>query len=182
MKKLFQLKIAVAAVLMCCTCVCAESDSGLKPGPLLKERTQLKQKLDQAKAQGIGTSGYEAAFASVEQAVGANISESDINSKISSLSTALDAQLDRAKTLKSQHPLAPVGGHGGGFRPLGTSPGSAPRQYGKSVTHTSGDTMESISAKIKESQQRDADLMRNAQQSMDSPEMRALVKNVQQHK
>lgn len=77
------------------------------PGPLLQERQELFEHIQQAGEHGIGTSNYKMAFKALEDQVAAGASEVQIKSRVEELSDALKDQLKRAQILKTQRPLPP---------------------------------------------------------------------------
>lgn len=88
----------------------ASADSpAASPGILYDERKRLLERIKEAKAEGIGVSGYHGAFASLEQSVKGGEPADRLKSRLDSLHKSLDDQLKRSKLLKTQRPIPPQG-------------------------------------------------------------------------
>ncbi len=107
---------------------CFADDEGPAPGPALEARQKLFERIQQAKAQGIGIGGYLQAFRAMEAQVKGGDSDDKINSRVESIHKAVSDQIDRAKVLKTQRPIPPQGSQITGSDPIaqpGPGPGSA---------------------------------------------------------
>lgn len=100
----------------------------LAPGPLMEARKMLRDRIGQAKHEGIGTGPYVAALKQIEDDVKAGKTAEEIKPRIESVARGLKDQLDRKQILKTQRPIPPTasqsGGTGGG--PAGMPPSKGP--------------------------------------------------------
>lgn len=97
-----------AAIALSCVAPCF-ADDGPAPGPALDARQKLFERIQQAKAQGIGISGYLAAFKALEDQVKAGDAADKVTTRVEQINKAVTDQLERAKVLKTQKPLPPQG-------------------------------------------------------------------------
>lgn len=93
----------LVAIALCTSRPCLAEES-LSPGPALKARQILHDKIQLAKSQGIGIAGYQNALAEMEQKVASGCTESEIQTQVESIDRAISDQIVRAKLLKSQRP------------------------------------------------------------------------------
>jgi len=122
----------------------AADPTHLIPGALEHERGALLQKILRAKAQGCGVSSYMAEFSRIQDSVASGQPTASVQPRISSLSKALDEQLERSQTLKVQRIPPPqstsasMASPGGGpGMPMGGGGGSnldqLMKQYGNKI-------------------------------------------------
>lgn len=97
-------------------------------GPLIEARKMLWSRINQAKAEGIGTGAYVNAFKGIEDEIRAGKGAEDVRPRIESLARSLKDQLDRSKILKTQRPIPPTPSQMVGSAPGGGPP--APRGGG----------------------------------------------------
>ena len=81
------------------------ADEAPSPGPELKARQNLQDKIQRAKSQGIGIASYQNALAEIERKVAIGATESEIQTQVESIDRAISDQINRAKFLKSQRPI-----------------------------------------------------------------------------
>ena len=108
------------------------ADEGPSPGPAMDARQRLFERIQQAKGQGMGISSYMAAFNDIEARVKAGDPEDKVSARVAQIHKAVSDQIERAKVLKNQKPLPPMGSqvtggdlpdHGG---PAGNKGGGPP--------------------------------------------------------
>jgi hypothetical protein len=73
-------------------------------GPLLEKRKLILSKIQAAKKQGTGISGYMAEYGRIEQMVKNDEPEANYADRLASLQNAIDDQLKRSQLLKTQRP------------------------------------------------------------------------------
>lgn len=83
-------------------------ESKLCKGPFLKEREELKEKIEIARSNGVGVKNYLAAFTYIESMVKNNAEEEEIARRLDALSNSLDEQFKRSKILKIQKLPPPI--------------------------------------------------------------------------
>lgn len=105
------------------------AEDGPAPGPALEARQKLFERIQQARQQGIGIGGYMAAFKALEDQVKAGDPAEKIGSRVESIHSAINKQLDNAKILKTQKPLPPQGSQVTGSDPI-AQPGPGPGSKG----------------------------------------------------
>lgn len=86
----------------------------LAPGPLIEARKMLRDRIGQAKHEGIGTGPYVAALKAIEDDVKAGKTAEEIRPRIESVARGLKDQLDRKQILKTQRPIPPTASQSGG--------------------------------------------------------------------
>ncbi len=82
-----------------------KSTSDTVPGPLFEKRKLLLGRIQAAKKQGTGISGYMAEYGRIEQMVKAGEPESNYADRLDSLQNNIDEQIKRSQILKTQHPV-----------------------------------------------------------------------------
>lgn len=127
------------------------ADDGVAPGPAQDARQKLYDRIQQARAQGIGIGGYMAAFKAIEEQVKAGDAAEKIAPRIESINAALNKQVDNAKILKTQKPLPPQGSQINGSEstiapPSGGRP--ATTEAGVGAGGGSGDMIDKLKNKL----------------------------------
>jgi hypothetical protein len=136
-------------------------------GPLLENRKLVLSRIQAAKKQGTGISGYMAEYGRIEQMVKNGEPEANYAERLSSLQSGIDEQLKRSQLLKTQHPTysgisssasssssvsssassghsgGSSGGGGGGFG--GMSIDQLKAKYGDKVPSSVADKLKSMS-------------------------------------
>jgi hypothetical protein len=97
---------AFVALSLCPACF---GEEGAMPGPVQEGRQKLFDRIQQARAQGIGITGYLQAFKAVEDQVKAGDAPDKIQSRVDAINKAVSDQIERAKVLKTQKPIPPQG-------------------------------------------------------------------------
>ena len=106
-----------AALALTCAVPCF-AEEGPIPGPAQEARQKLFDRIQLARAQGIGISGYLQAFKALEEQVKAGDSPDKISTRVDSINKAVNEQIERAKILKSQKPIPPQGSQLTGSAPV----------------------------------------------------------------
>jgi hypothetical protein len=137
-------------------------------GPLLEKRKLVLSRIQAAKKQGTGISGYMAEYARIEQMVKNGEPEANYADRLSSLQNGVDEQLKRSQMLKTQRPTysgisasssssssvsssaSSGGGRGSGGGPLGgMSLDQIKAKYGDKVPPDIADKLSSMSPEKK---------------------------------
>lgn len=94
------------------------ADDAPMPGPALEARQKLLERIQQAKAQGMGIASYMQAFKAIEEQVKTGDPPDRIQSRVDQIHKAVSDQIERAKILKTQKPLPPQGSQITGGDPI----------------------------------------------------------------
>ena len=113
-------------------------DAEVPPGALRDERLALLKKIYLAKARGCGIGGYMSAFTQLQNDAKGGESEESLRRRMGAISTALDEQIERSRTLKTQQ-LPP--GHKGTSVSSGASGGNLPRGIDADLLKKYGDKL-----------------------------------------
>jgi hypothetical protein len=130
------------------------------PGPALEARQKLFERIQQAKAQGVGIGGYLTAFNALEDQVKAGDAEDKIRGRAESINKAVNEQIEKAKVLKLQKPAPPTAsqmkGSDSGFSSQPPKSGGAPGggagggDMASKIKEKFGDKLENLPDSIKD--------------------------------
>lgn len=131
------------------TAQAAPAGAFVHPGPLADARKVLLNRIQQAKAEGVGTANYNMAHTAIEDMVKSGATEEQIKPRVLSLANALRDQENKSKILKTQRPLPPTASQQGGSSGPAAG-GGGPAAPGSLKEAIGGGNSDDILARLKE--------------------------------